>query len=351
MIEGVLNPAEEISTKLEHEGLLKHDGGQFLTRERAYMLKKTLVEQYEDDSFAIPPSGDVRGDARRENAVAGRYDRSPEAIRKFQPIMVRQLKQRNFDTVTDEATLMCFLLNPSVKSKKWLSISELEQAHAVFKKHYDRVADMLEAKQGSSAGPSRGSAPSPAKAQQADPKRAKVTRTVEERMDENSSSDDGSGDDNVGEASASAPSVSRAAESECFTKITKADIARAKGSNGKFDVLLFWSMQKANFPIHFILALVFYGTLCTEAGCERVFRFSGQTLAPQRTCLGPLILQAFVTIAYNDGVFDISDEELLDAYNDMGSSLALEASEVPDGGAGQGGAEQDEEEEEEEGEM
>ena len=230
MIEGVLNPAEEISTKLEHEGLLKNDGGQFLTRERAYMLKKMLVEQYEDDSFAIPPAGDVRGGACRENAVARRYDRSPEAIRKFQPIMVRQLKQRNFDTVTDEATLMCFLLNPSVKSKKWLSISELEQAHAVFKKHYDRVADMLEAKQGSSAGPSRGSAPSPAKAQQADPKRAKVTRTVEERMDENSSSDDGSGDDDVGEASASRPSVSRAAKSERFTKITKADIARAKGN-------------------------------------------------------------------------------------------------------------------------
>ena len=51
------------------------------------------------------------------------------------------------------------------------------------------------------------------------------------------------------------------------------------------------------------------------------------------------------------GLRHLSDEELLDAYNDMGSSLALEASEVPDGGAGQGGAEQDEEEEEEEGEM
>ena len=324
MAEGVLQPAEEVSTKLEHEGKKKP----YMTRERCFMLKKSLVRRYKADSFAVPPEGDVRGADRLKNSLPKPYARAPLEIRQFRNVMVKELEDRSFSKVKDESTFMCFKLNPTMlkKMSKWLSESEIEQADAVFDRHFNRVANMLEAKLGSSSGPSRGSAPSPVRAEQGAAKRAKVTRSVEDDMDACSGDDDDDDDDEGDEEDV--PSISRALELERFKQIGKRDIARATDKSGKFDVLLFWTLNKDTFPIMYILALVFYGTLCTEANCERIFKFSGMTLSPLRTRLGPLILQAFVFVAHNEEFFSITDDELYEQYQALGSKPAYDAAEL-----------------------
>ena len=74
--------------------------------------------------------------------------------------------------------------------------------------------------------------------------------------------------------------------------------------------------------------LAFYGTLCTEANCERVFKFSGMALSPLRTRLGPIILQAFVFVAHNEEFFSITDDELYEQYQALGSKPAYDAAEL-----------------------
>ena len=77
---------------------------------------------------------------------------------------------------------------------------------------------MLEGKLGASDGPSRGTALSPVRAEQMRDKRVRLSRSVENALDDDIA-DDGDDDDNGGVYEASPRSISRAVERERFLKI------------------------------------------------------------------------------------------------------------------------------------
>ena len=107
---------------------------------------------------------------------------------------------------------------------KHLSAAHVEIANAVFKKHFDRVADLLEARMGATTGPSRDTAPSPARRDQGAAKRPRVQQTLEDDME---GGDDGDADDDEEEEGTGA-SISRAVELERFSKVKRGG-SRARG--------------------------------------------------------------------------------------------------------------------------
>ena len=254
-----------------------------------------------------------------------KYEHAPEAIKVFKAVLLAELKKRFFNKLPDDCALMCIMLNPQIKPEKHLSDPELEAAQAVFKRHYDRVADMLEAKMGTGDGPSLGTSPSPVRAEQQSDKRARMNRSIGDELEDEMADD---GDDGDGDDGAEQPSISRAVERERFLNIGKADMKLAQDTSGRFDVLKLYALRKLEFPIHFVLALCFFGALSSEANVERVFSYTGGVMSAKRASLSAAMLQAMVFVSQNAAHFPFTTEELYEKYYDMFSkSFAIDAPE------------------------
>jgi len=94
-------------------------------------------------------------------------------------------------------------------------------------------------------------------------------------------------------------------------------LKKAHDSSGRFDVLKFYAVHKREFPIHVVLALCFFSTLCSEANMERVFSYTGGVMSAKRASLSAPMLQAMVFLSQNASFFPFSTEELYDKYYDM----------------------------------
>jgi hypothetical protein len=78
MLEGVLDPCEEATAKLEHgSGLTRFHRG------RAWLMKRALLARYKDDcdEFWCPPKGDVRGAERKTKGTMEKFQAAPEPIK------------------------------------------------------------------------------------------------------------------------------------------------------------------------------------------------------------------------------------------------------------------------------
>ena len=142
----------------------------------------------------------------------------------------------------------------------------------VFERHFNRVADMLNSR----VVVSRGRAPSPSRLDR-DPDRSKRTRVAQSLEDD---VDDDGKDDVEDDGDEEEPtSVSRATERELFFRITKKDIKKATDARGKFGVLQFYAVHQKTFPVHYALALAFFGVLNSKANVERVFSYAGDFMS------------------------------------------------------------------------
>jgi hypothetical protein len=203
----------------------------------------------------------------------------------------------------------------------------MTQMKAVFDLHFNRVADMLDSRMVVS----RGTAPSPSRPDR-DPdrnKRSRVAQSLDDDVD-----DDGDVDveeDEEDEEDEEPTSVSRAVERERFSRITKKDMKKATDARGKFDVLRFFADHQKTFPVHYVLALVFFGVLNSEANVERVFSYAGGVMSSSRASLSALMLEAMVIVAKNADSFPFTTEELYEKYHDLyATKYAIGASEVPE---------------------
>ena len=200
---------------------------------------------------------------------------------------------------------------------------QMTQMKVVFDRHFNRVADMLEGRMVVS----RGTAPSPSRPDR-DPgrdKRRRVAQSLEDDVDDD-------GDMDVEEDEEDEPtSVSRAVERERFSRITKKDMKKATDARGKFDVLQFFANHQKTFPVHYVLALIFFGVLNSEANVERVFSYAGGVMSSSRASLSALMLEAMVIVAKNADSFPFTTEELYDKYCDLyATTYAVDASEAPE---------------------
>ena len=201
---------------------------------------------------------------------------------------------------------------------------QMTQMKAVFDLHFNRVADMLDGRMVVS----RGTAPSPSRPDR-DPdrnKRSRVAQSPEDDVD-----DDGDVDVEEDEEDEEPTSVSRAVERERFSRITKKDMKKATDARGKFDVLRFFADHQKTFPVHYVLALIFFGVLNSEANVERVFSYAGGVMSSSRARLSALMLEAMVIVAKNADSFPFTTEELYDKYCDLyATTYAVDASEAPE---------------------
>ena len=200
---------------------------------------------------------------------------------------------------------------------------QMTQMKVVFDRHFNRVADMLDGRMVVS----RGTAPSPSRPDR-DPdrdKRRRVAQSLEDDVDDDSDMD-------VEEDEEDEPtSVSRAVERERFSSITKKDMKKATDARGKFDVLQFFANNQKTFPVHYVLALIFFGVLNSEANVERVFSYAGGVMSSSRASLSALMLEAMVIVAKNADSFPFTTEELYDKYCDLyATTYAVDASEAPE---------------------
>ena len=114
-------------------------------------------------------------------------------------------------------------------------------------------------------------------------------------------------------------------------QIGKADIKKGKEKDGRFSVLRFYAAHKREFPIHFILALVFFSCLNSEANVELVFSYAGGVMDKKRASLSAVMLEAMVFVAQNAKFFPFTTEELYDKYYGMfAGSFAVDAPEEDD---------------------
>ena len=201
---------------------------------------------------------------------------------------------------------------------------QMTQMKAVFDRHFNRVADMLDSRMVVS----RGTAPSPSRPDR-DPdrnKRSRVAQSLEDDVD-----DDGDVDVEEDEEDEEPTSVSRAVERERFSRITKKDMKKATDARGKFDVLQFFANNQKTFPVHYVLALIFFGVLNSEANVERVFSYAGGVMSSSRASLSALMLEAMVIVAKNADSFPFTTEELYDKYCDLyTTTYAVDAGEAPE---------------------
>ena len=181
-----------------------------------------------------------------------------------------------------------------------MNARHLTQMKAVFEQHFNRVSDMLDSRMAVS----RGTAPSPSRPDR-DPDRNKRTRVAMSLEDD---VDDDEEDDAEEEEEEEKPtSVSRAVERERFSCITKKDMKKATDVRGKFDVLRFYAVHQKTFPVHYVLALVFFGVLNSEANVERVFSYAGGVMSAKRARLSAVLLEAMVIVAKNANCFPFHD--------------------------------------------
>ena len=92
---------------------------------------------------------------------------------------------------------------------------------------------------------------------------------------------------------------------------------KATDARGKFDVLQFFANHQKTFPVHYVLALIFFGVLNSEANVERVFSYAGGVMSSSRASLSALMLEAMVIVAKNADSFPFTTEELYDKYCDL----------------------------------
>ena len=135
-----------------------------------------------------------------------------------------------------------------------------------------------------------------------------LSRSRARTLDDDIAGDDDDDDDGVDETEHR--SISRAVERERFLKIGTTDLKKAHNSSGRFDVLKFYAIHKREFPIHFVLALCFFGALCSEANVERVFSYTGGVMSAKRASLSAAMLQAMVFVSQNASFFPFTTEEL-----------------------------------------
>jgi len=94
-------------------------------------------------------------------------------------------------------------------------------------------------------------------------------------------------------------------------------------------VLRFFAGHQKTFPVHYVLALIFFGMLNSEANVERVFSYAGGVMSPKRASLSAVMLEAMVIVAKNADSFPFATEELYDKYCDLyTTTYAVDASEV-----------------------
>ena len=104
---------------------------------------------------------------------------------------------------------------------------------------------------------------------------------------------------------------------------------KATDARGKFDVLRFFAVHQKMFPVHYVLALVFFSVLNSEANVERVFSYAGGVMSAKRERLSAVLLEAMVIVAKNANCFPFTTEELYHNYCDLYTvSYAVDASEV-----------------------
>ena len=212
----------------------------------------------------------------------------------------------------------------SIKESSKFFSHQLTQMNAVFERHFNRVADLLE----SWMSMSRGSAPSPTRPDR-DPNRNKRTRVAPSLEDDVDDDDDEEVEDE--DEDDEPTSISRAVERERFGRITKKDMKKATDAQGKFDVLRFFAIHHKTFPVHYVLALIFFGALNSEANVERVFSYAGGVMSARRARLSAFMLEAMVIVAKNADTFSITTEELYNKYCELyTASYAIDASEVQD---------------------
>ena len=70
-------------------------------------------------------------------------------------------------------------------------------------------------------------------------------------------------------------------------------------------------------PVHYVLALVFFGVLKSEANVERIFSYASGVMSTKRVRLSAVMLEAMVIVAKNADAFPFTTEELYHKYCDL----------------------------------
>ena len=81
---------------------------------------------------------------RKTKGSMEKFAHAPEPIKIFKTEITTQLRQRFFAKSPDDVTIMCLYLDPSIKESTRFNERQLVQMQAVFDRHYNRVADLLE---------------------------------------------------------------------------------------------------------------------------------------------------------------------------------------------------------------
>ena len=81
---------------------------------------------------------------RKTKGSMEKFAHAPEAIKTFKSEISSQLYNRFFAKSPDDVTIMWLYLDPSIKESTRFTAHQLDQMQAVFDRHYNRIADLLE---------------------------------------------------------------------------------------------------------------------------------------------------------------------------------------------------------------